>query len=239
MLPPIPAQRDYYSNRWRESRHADAIDLARMAQVLKFMTRIELSKDPMICDLGCGAGWTTGILGVFGNATGVDLADTTLAQSRFQYCQFHSANILEWDYPRAKFDIVTSIEVVEHIEYASQSRYIAIACGLLKPGGYLIVTTPNKRTMEAIPGGGRTWSNQPIENWISATELRSLLAHNGFGVIASRSLVVGIGALGSYRIVNSHKVNALLAALGLKGGWERMACRANYGLHLAVLARRF
>jgi len=202
------------------------------------MTQIDLPAKPKICDFGCGAGWSTNILGVFGQATGVDLSDTTAAQARYPHCRFTSANILEEDTPQSEFDVVVSLEVLEHIEAGSQDHFLRRMHHILKEKGHLILTTPNKRTMNAIRGGGRTWSNQPIEEWVTAPELRSLLRRNGFEILSMTSVSLGVAELGLYRLVNSHKLNRCLDFLGLRGIWQDSARRANFGLHLVVLAQR-
>jgi 2-polyprenyl-3-methyl-5-hydroxy-6-metoxy-1,4-benzoquinol methylase len=234
----IRDQRDYYTTRWRDFQYATPLELARLSAVVEFMDRIELQPNPKICDLGCGSGWSTNILGMFGPATGVDLADVSIAQERYPHCEFFSMNVAEWKTPKNEFDLVVSMEVIEHIDWADQGPYLALASRMLKPGGHLLLTTPNKRSMDAIHGGGRSWSSQPLENWLSPRELNALLEQNGFEVEARTSVTLGIASEGLYRIVNSHKLNTFLHAIGLRRLWQKAARRANFGLHLAVLARK-
>ena len=92
--------------------------------------------------------------------------------------------------------------------------------------------------MNAIRGGGRSWSDQPIEEWLTASELRTLLERNGFKILSMTSVALGVGDLGLYRLINSTKVRACLDFLGLLGIWQSVARRANFGLHLVVLAQR-
>ncbi|MBL0928076.1 MAG: class I SAM-dependent methyltransferase [Phycisphaerales bacterium] len=44
-------------------------------------------------------------------------------------------------YPDASFDVVYSTEVIEHVE--SHRNFVTEACRVLKPGGWLVLTTPN------------------------------------------------------------------------------------------------
>jgi 2-polyprenyl-3-methyl-5-hydroxy-6-metoxy-1,4-benzoquinol methylase len=236
--PSIDVQQQYYTNRWREFNYAHRLELIRVAKVLDYMSRIELPRGPQICDLGCGSGWSTNVLSTFGAATGVDLSDLSTTRERHPNCHFITANILEWDAPESKFDAVISMEVLEHLENADQGRYIAVTRRILKPGGYLILTTPNKTTMNAIAGGGLTWTNQPIENWLDPRQLRALLARHGFAVKERTSVVLGVAHLRTYRIVNSFKLNRALDVIGLGKAWRRTACWANYGVHLVVLAKK-
>ena len=237
LKPNLREEWGYYTQRWSTFTFANHLELSRIAAVLNILARSEHENAPAICDLGCGAGWSTSILGVFGSTLGVDLSDTTRAAERYPHCKFVSANILEWDHPKEAFDVVVSLEVIEHIERPLQARYIAIAHELLKPGGCLILTTPNARTMRAMAGGGKEWSNQPIEEWLSARELRSLLATR-FQVREIGSVILEEGVRGSYRLVNSTKARRLLQLLGFWRVCENWALRNMYGLHLVAHAQK-
>jgi 2-polyprenyl-3-methyl-5-hydroxy-6-metoxy-1,4-benzoquinol methylase len=235
--PNLHEQEGYYTGRWNSFAHANKFDLSRVLAVLDVLSRIGFEAPPSMCDLGCGAGWATGILGMFGRTTGVDLADTTLASQRYPHCAFVSANILEWDGPPSAFDAVISLEVIEHIEYPLQQDYLAIAHRLLKPGGHLILTTPNADTMRAMPGGGKEWSHQPIEDWLTPGALKRSLAPN-FVVHSVESIIPGLGSRGSYRLVNSSKLDGAMQAIRAGNAWERVRLRAMYGLHLVAHAQK-
>ena len=232
----INEQRRYYDERWAAFEYPDPLEVARISEILGLMRGLKRCR--RICDLGCGSGWIAGILGHFAPTTGVDLGDVTRARERYPNCEFISADILEWDYPRASFDLLVSSEVIEHIPYGQQAQYLKIAFDLLESGGSLILTTPNKKTMEAIPGGGRSFSNQPIEDWVDWRTLVQLLDTAGFRITHATSFSLGLGNLGMHRIVNSHKLNTALAAVGLHRLWQDFALAKGFGLHLAVLAQK-
>ena len=235
--PNIEQQEGYYTERWNQFAFANKLDLARITAVLETLQRIDFVTPPAICDLGCGAGWATSILGHFGKTTGVDLSDTSLASERYPNAEFLSANILEWDGPKGTFDVVVSIEVIEHIEKPLQAKYVQIAHDLLRPGGHFIITTPNGKTMCAMAKGGREWSNQPLEEWLTASELRTVLG-TSFDVRDVRSFILGHGVRGSFRIVNSPKVARLFGAIGARSAWENVGLRGMYGLHLVAHAQK-
>jgi 2-polyprenyl-3-methyl-5-hydroxy-6-metoxy-1,4-benzoquinol methylase len=235
--PNLSEQEGYYTQRWNAFEFANQLELARITAVMKVLARVGYETTPSICDLGCGAGWATNILGTFGKTTGVDLSDTTHASLKYPHCEFVSANILEWDGPRAAFDFVVSLEVIEHIERPLQSKYLAVAHRLLKPGGHLIITTPNATTMRAFPKGGREWSNQPLEEWLTAAELRALLAPT-FHIRDVESIIPGMGVRGSYRLINSAKLQTLMQTVGLGGAWTSSQLRGMYGLHLVAHAQK-
>jgi SAM-dependent methyltransferase len=234
----LSQQINYYNERWGEFQFANLLQLDRCLAILERMASTELLY-PRICDLGCGAGWLSGILGCFGPTLGVDMSDagTKAAAERYPYVEFRAADILNWDYPKEAFDIVVSQEVLEHVE--DQPRLLSIAHGLLRKGGYLILTTPNSRSMNAMPEPQRSsWSTQPIENWVTKEQLRDLLFSAGFREIEITSITFGFGSRGLYRIVNSPKVQRAARLIGLRELWKESACRLGFGLHLATRSRK-
>ena len=235
--PNLAQQEGYYTERWNQFAYANQLDLARITAVLDTLRTIGFESPPDICDLGCGAGWATSILGHFGKTTGVDLSDTTLASERYPNAAFLSANILEWDGPKEAFDVVVSIEVIEHIEKPLQAKYVQIAHDLLRPGGHFIITTPNAKTMRAMAKGGREWSNQPLEEWLTAPELHDVLATR-FDVRGVRSFILGHGVRGLFRLVNSPKVANLFGMVGARKLWEGTGLRGMYGLHLVAYGQK-
>ena len=231
----IELQRGFYNNKWASFTHTNAYELRRMAKVLDYLCEVPSRDD--ICDLGCGAGWTTAILGHFGRAVGVELSGVERQREKYTHCEFVSADVLQWDCPDGMFDVVVSIEVLEHIPYLAQPEYLRVAHRLLKPGGSLILTTPNKHTMQAMLDP-LAWTNQPVEDWLTMDELLALLEKTGFRTLKKASLILGHGQKGSYRIANSYKLGRIATSFGLLEQWQRGLLALNYGLHLAVLARR-
>jgi cyclopropane fatty-acyl-phospholipid synthase-like methyltransferase len=239
-MPTIAEQQAYYNTRWAKHGFINSIEMARGIEVMRLLAHVRagMKTAPRICDLGCGTGWLTAMAGNVGPALGLDLSDVTEHRARYPYCEFLTADAVEWKPEPESFDVVLSVEVIEHIEHPRKIDYIAVARQALRRGGYLILTTPNRRTMEAIAGGGRAWSNQPIEDWLRAGELRELLTSSGFRMESLTSILPGIATRGMYRIANSAKVNRLLQLVGFHKLWTALLLRAYFGLHLVALARR-
>lgn len=133
---------------------------------------------PSILDFGCGNGWLAALLTSFGKVTGVDVADKAIATAseRFPNVEFICLNAEMNDkdpFFERKFDLVISSEVIEHIH--EQKQYISNMMATLKPGGKFIITTPNGRWHEAWFAGERFSYQQPVENWLTADQLTSLL----------------------------------------------------------------
>ena len=227
----------FYDQRWSDFAYANRLKLERCCAILTGLANTKLS-EPAIVDLGCGAGWLSAIVGNFGPTTGVDLSYGAIADAavKYPYVQFMHADILNWDYPKNAFDVVISQEIIEHVE--DQKQYIDIANGLLNDGGYLILTTPNARTMHALSEEARkTWTNQPIENWLTISQLRALLEER-FEIVSVTTIILNVGTAGSYRLVNSERLRGLLAKVGLLSMFNSLRGRLGYGLHTVVVAKK-
>lgn len=236
--PDIQAQERYYDERWEGFSFANRLQLQRCVAILDGLRRTGIPR-PRIVDLGCGPGWLTAVLGHFGPATGVDLSPQAVRDAALAYphARFEHADVLHWKHPRGEFDVVVSQEVLEHVE--DQPGYLRIAREMLREGGYLLLTTPNARTFDALPPEVReSWSTQPIESWRTAAELRRLLEEAGFRVLSLTTVCPGFGQRGIYRLLNSPRLDRLAARAGAGEALARLRLRLGLGLHLFAMARR-
>lgn len=225
----------FYDDRWREFGFANRPKLLRCASILEGIASTKL-REPRMIDLGCGAGWLTSVVGIFGPTVGVDLSREAIqaASAKWSHVEFKAADILDWDYPKAAFDIVISQEVIEHME--NQKAYLDVAHGLLREGGYLILTTPNARTFRAMPERQQlSWTNQPLEKCLTIPELREILRPR-FKIKRLKTVILGHGVSGMYRYVNSARLRAALERIGLAGAFDQVRSAAGFGLHSFVLA---
>lgn len=235
--PTIDLQRSFYNERWQGFSFIRGLKLKRCVAILDAVAATKLV-EPRIIELGCGTGWLTSVLGSIGPAVGVDLAEDAIreAAKRYPHVEFVAADIVNWEYPRAAFDMVVSHEVLEHVE--QQQAYLEVACGLLREGGYLVLTTPNKHTFDALSDGDSLAGDlQPIEKWVTAAELKRMLrAH--FSVVRMTSICAGYGSKGMYRVVSSPVVRAALRRLGVGWIFDKIALELGFGLHLLAIGRK-
>lgn len=140
-------------------------------------------------DVGCGAGLLCEPLARLGAAvTGVDAAQENVAAA-----SAHAAGAgLAIDYRCGDvgtlglkgFDLVTSMEVIEHV--ADKSAFVAALAAALAPGGLMVLSTPNRtpqsklllvegaERLGMIPRGTHHW-----DDFVTPDELRELLAGAG------------------------------------------------------------
>jgi len=114
------------------------------ASVLRRASTIGLPRGAKVLDAPCGDGEVSIQLAKLGfEVSGVDMVDELLPAAREALDgRFRLADMtrpLPW--PEASFDLILSIEGVEHLEDAFS--FVREMHRLLKPGGILIVTTPN------------------------------------------------------------------------------------------------
>ena len=153
--------------------------------------------------MGCGMGWFASQLAQFGPTTGIDLSDDAIAQAKSNFPQvtFMAGNVFEMELPERQFDVVVSQEVIAHVP--DQPGYVEHAARGTKPGGYLIVTTPNR-----FVHFRNQWPPSPsghIEQWLSRGALKRLLRPH-FRVLRTTT-AVPIGRGGILRLVHSTKLN--------------------------------
>ena len=179
-------------------------------------------------------GWFANLLAEFGPTTGIDLCDDAIAQakSKFPHVTFMAGNVFEMELPDQHFDVVVSQEVIAHVP--DQTGYLECAARVLKPGGYLIVTTPNpyvhfRNYWAPIPPGH-------IEQWLSRGALKRLLRPH-FHVLRTTT-VVPIGRGGILRLVNSPKLKRALGPLFSPERIEAFKEWAGFGWTQIVLAQK-
>ena len=234
---PSLTEQQRFWNAWnatlRDPKNLNEWALKRCETILGLVRSLALD-NPKIIDFGCGTGWLTERLAQFGPATGIDLAESVIAaaQSRAPQIKFLAGDLLHLPLPSAYYDLVVSQEVIAHIP--DQVAYLDRAADVLKPRGYLIITTPNKFVMDR-----GDWPAQPpahIEQWLTMTHLKQLL-HEHFRILRTTT-IVPLGHHGILRLINSRKINAALESLVSPQTLERFKGWAGCGYTLVALAQK-
>ncbi len=237
-LPSLDEQQAYYDRRWvKESLRPNRLELMRLAEVLRalFATRLQFDReDVRICDLGCGRGWVAAQLAAFAPVTGVDLSKdgVAAAQKRWPHIQFIHADITRFR-SEEPFDVVVSSEVLEHVP--DKPAFFETAARILRPGGHLILTTPNKKLLGLYLKSGSEL--QPVEAWLSVRELRKL-AQRDFAIVLHHTFLFDLFYGGIFRVISAPKLIAACKALRLDGLRRWLFRLLDLGLHQILVARR-
>lgn len=171
-------------------------------------------------DVGCGAGLLAEPLARMGaQVTGVDAAPENIAAARA-----HAVGQgLEIDYfagelaalPPATFDLVTAMEVVEHV--TDPAAFIVGLAARLAPGGLMILSTPNRTMLSklllveaaervgAVPRGTHDW-----DQFLKPEELTKLLEDAGLEVVDRTGLSPSPAK--GFKLGGSEALNYLVAA---------------------------
>jgi 2-polyprenyl-6-hydroxyphenyl methylase/3-demethylubiquinone-9 3-methyltransferase len=178
-----------------------------------------------ILDVGCGAGILAEPLARMGAAvTGIDPSPELVLAA-----QLHAAeSALAIDYRAARvedivaagrrFDIVTALEVVEHV--ADVDAFIASCGALLKPGGLMIVSSINRTgkafllaivgaeyVLRWLPRGTHTY-----DKLVTPEELRTAFRAAGLSPAGSTG-VMYVPFVDEFRLTGDLDVNYMMAAV--------------------------
>lgn len=143
------------------------------------------NREQYALDIGCDVGFFTNILTAKGfRAFGVDLNEEKLkiARKTFEknavFVEMSGTNL---GFAENAFDLVLALEIIEHLN--NPSDLLNEICRVTKKGGKIVISTPNRLSLEGIRGrifeilGGPKWvAWDPSHKKIfSSTEFISLL----------------------------------------------------------------
>ncbi|MFP5073060.1 class I SAM-dependent methyltransferase [Pseudonocardia nantongensis] len=140
----------------------------------------------VVLEAGCGEGYGADLLA--GNARRVlaldyDAATVTHVAARYPRVTPGRANLVALPVPDAGVDVVVSLQVIEHLW--EQERFLRECRRALRPGGRLLVSTPNRITFSP----GRDTPLNPFHTReLDPGELAGLVRDAGFADVVVQGL---------------------------------------------------
>ncbi len=140
-----------------------------------------------LLDIGC----SYGLFLKLARDSGLNVYGLDINEDACRYCRerlglnVFCGDLKEAGYPESYFDMVTAIEVIEHLKDPRDFiRQIAV---ILKPGGILCLVTPNLESLSARLLGYCWWSYRRMHlYYFSKKTLGEFLKKNGFLLLKSR-----------------------------------------------------
>lgn len=133
-----------------------------------------------VLEAGFGEGYGADLLSTVARTViGVDYDESAVAHVRARYPRVRAlqGNLAALPLPDESVDVVVNLQVIEHLW--DQSQFVGECRRVLRPGGALLISTPNRITF--TPG-----SDTPINPFhtreLNAGELTDLLTGGGFTV---------------------------------------------------------
>ena len=118
----------------------------------EFLFLVEPRPGIRILDIGCAMGATAIYCALQGaDVTGVDLSQTRINKANGNFSKLNIsgraraelANATSLPFPDNEFDVVTSVDFLEHVDEATKRAVLAECHRVLKPGGRMVHRTPN------------------------------------------------------------------------------------------------
>jgi 2-polyprenyl-6-hydroxyphenyl methylase/3-demethylubiquinone-9 3-methyltransferase len=172
-------------------------------------------------DVGCGAGLLCEPLARLGaSVTGIDAAPENIGAARAHA----AASGLVIDYVAGeaeaaiagrRFDLVTSMEVIEHV--SDPAAFITTLAAALAPGGLMILSTPNRTPLSRLAmitvGEGMGMiprGTHDHDKFLTPDELKELLAAAGLEPFDLRGL--SFSPMAGFHLSDDSSLNYLLSA---------------------------
>jgi 2-polyprenyl-3-methyl-5-hydroxy-6-metoxy-1,4-benzoquinol methylase len=139
--------------------------LGRLAGFVLYRDSTPFTTDGRLLDIGCGGGKYLQSMQRLGwSAEGVEFNSSAVQTCRDMGLTVFHGELSDASFPDNTFDVVTARHVIEHI--SNPGPFIEEIFRILKPGGLMILRTPNSRAL------GRGWFGT---NWFANDVPRHLI----------------------------------------------------------------
>ncbi|BBY43396.1 SAM-dependent methyltransferase [Mycolicibacterium celeriflavum] len=135
-----------------------------------------------VLEAGCGEGYGADLIAdVARRVIGLDYDESAVAHVRARYprVDMRQGNLAQLPLADRSVDVVVNFQVIEHLW--DQGQFVAECARVLRPGGTLLMSTPNRITFSP----GRDTPINPFHTReLNAAELTELLTEAGFSMEA-------------------------------------------------------
>jgi SAM-dependent methyltransferase len=234
----LPAQRAFYDRLWADvaATELNGHEQARLQEVDRCVRRLKLATGARILEVGCGRGWLSGlVLSRYGDVHAIDLSEESVVKARaaFPHVTWEAGDVFR-EALAPERDLVVASEVIEHV--ADHARFVDVLVDAVRPGGWLLVTTPNRR-LEQAWRTRPSFRPQPIERWLLPAELRAVIGVR-CEIVRSGTFFFGCGDGVTDRLARRRPLRVLRSRTGGRDPASRCLSRLERGLYSIVLARR-
>lgn len=166
----------------------DAAAARRWGRAYRYYFRgwLPAHKDAAVVDLACGGGALLYFFKQHGysHIAGVDISPDQVQLARQVVPHVQQGNVLEFlEQNRGAFDLITGLDIVEHFHKDEVLRFLDGCYAALKPGGRMILQTPNAETPWA---GMHRYNDFTHEVCFNPNALMRLMRLCGFSDTAAR-----------------------------------------------------
>jgi 2-polyprenyl-3-methyl-5-hydroxy-6-metoxy-1,4-benzoquinol methylase len=189
-----------------------ASGLKREADYLRFMT---LADEPAgrLLDVGCGGGRFLNRMKRRGwQVEGTDFDEQAAKKVTARYgIRTYVGDLAQCELPADSFDVITMSQAIEHL-YDPKGT-LRECLRVLKPGGLLVMTTPNALSRGAAEFGAfwRGWEAPRHLHLFTVESLRRLTESAGFDVAEARTYSTGAAVV--YRVSRTNQLGGKLSWL--------------------------
>ena len=173
--------------------------LKREANYLRFMTLAHLPAGKLL-DVGCGGGRFLNRMKKHGwQVEGIDFDDQATKKVTARYgIKTHVGDLMQCSLPANSFDVITMSQTIEHLY--DPIATLRESLRILKPGGLLVMTTPNVKSIGVGEFGAywRGWEAPRHLHLFSVESLQRLTQRAGFEVTEARTYSAGSAVV--YRV---------------------------------------